>query len=353
MKLNKSQILMMVGALLLLSLFALPMWQITLGAPQYPEPIGMNIWINKIADMNPNDLKNINLMNHYIGMEEIPEFIPEFKFFPYIVGCMVILGLLFGLSGKRKLYLTWFVMMCGLGILGMYDFWLWEYDYGHNLDPHAAIKFVDELGSPMAYQPPLIGQKTILNFVATSIPTYGAYLMFLGISLSLFAFFIAKKEKVYAKSRVIINKKSVVKFTASIFLITSLSSCSVGPKEINYGSDDCNYCKMHIVDRQHAAEIVTKKGKVFKYDAIECMLNEMARTDVDKHELYLTNVFSTPSILKNANEVTYIISKAIPSPMGKYLTAFETKNEATQVVAEKGGEIYNWEEIKIKFKVVK
>lgn len=191
---KKSQILMLIGSCLLLGLFVFPMWNITLGAPQYPEPIGMNIWINKIEDMNPNDLKNINLMNHYVGMKEIPEHIDEFKYFPYIVIFMMGLGIIFGFLDKPKLYLVWFGIMCVLGVLGMYDFWLWEHDYGHNLDSKAAIKFVDNLGNPLAYQPPLIGTKIILNFVARSIPSTGAYLLFIGMFASIFAYKIGSKK---------------------------------------------------------------------------------------------------------------------------------------------------------------
>ena len=91
-----SKVIMIVGALLLLSLFVVPLWQITLSAPQYPEPIGMNIWITKIADMNPNDVNNINIMNHYVGMKEIPEHMAEFDIFPWVVGGMAILGVIFG-----------------------------------------------------------------------------------------------------------------------------------------------------------------------------------------------------------------------------------------------------------------
>jgi len=83
--------------------------------------------------------------------------------------------------------------MAILGTMGMYDFYLWEYDYGHNLDPHAAIQFTDAEGNPMAYQPPLIGNKMLLNFMARSWPATGAYLLFTGMFLSLVAFFVDKK----------------------------------------------------------------------------------------------------------------------------------------------------------------
>lgn len=189
-----SKILMITGALLLLGLFIFPMWQITLKAPQYPEPIGMNIWINKFTDKNPNDIKNINIMNHYVGMKDIPETIPEFEIFPYVVGAMVFLGVILGFVGNYKLYLGWFILMVILGSIGLYDFYLWEYEYGHNLKENAAIKFVTEDGQPMAYQPPLIGSKMILNFEAISLPITGAYFMFVGMAMSVVAFVIGKRE---------------------------------------------------------------------------------------------------------------------------------------------------------------
>ena len=192
---KKSRIIMMVGAFLLLSLFVFPLWNITLEAPQYPVGIGMDIWINKIADSNPNDIQNINLMNHYVGMDNIPEHMAEFDIFPPVVAAMAIIGIIIGFIGKRKLYITWLVIMSILGSAGMYDFYSWEYKYGHNLKENAAIKFTDEKGEPLAYQPPLIGNKIILNFKAKSWPMTGAYLMFLGMGLSLVAFYVDKKEE--------------------------------------------------------------------------------------------------------------------------------------------------------------
>ena len=109
---------------------------------------------------------------------------------------MVILGVFLGFKASYKWFLAWFILMVVLGILGMYDFYLWEYDYGHNLSEHAAIKFTNPDGSPMAYQPPLIGSKTILNFTAHSYPKIGAMFMFLGMILSLVAYSFGKKESV-------------------------------------------------------------------------------------------------------------------------------------------------------------
>ena len=86
-----------------------------------------------------------------------------------------------------------------LGSIAMYDFYLWEYDYGHNLKETAAIKFTTETGEPMAYQPPLIGSKMILNFKAISMPRVATYMMLVGMLASILAYVQSKKEK-YALS---------------------------------------------------------------------------------------------------------------------------------------------------------
>ncbi len=191
---KKSKLLMIVGSLLLLGLFVFPLWNITLEAPQYPIPLGMDIHINKFEDTHEFDIKNINLMNHYVGMQYIPETIPEFKIFPWAVGIMVVLGVIIGLKGNYKLFLAWFIVMSLLGIAGMYDFYLWEHDYGHNLNPKAIMKFTNPDGSIMGFQPPLCGSKDILNFKAHSYPRIGAYLMFVGMALTFVAFVVGKKE---------------------------------------------------------------------------------------------------------------------------------------------------------------
>jgi hypothetical protein len=191
---KKSRILMTVGSLLLLGLFVFPLWNITLEAPQYPIPLGMDIHINKFVDTHEFDIKNINLMNHYVGMHYIPDTIPEFKIFPVAIVIMVLLGVVIGLKGNYKLFLAWFILMSILGVAGMYDFYLWEYDYGHNLDPKAIMNFKNSDGSVMGFQPPLFGTKYILNFTAHSYPRIGAYFMFAGMLMTFIAFFVGKKE---------------------------------------------------------------------------------------------------------------------------------------------------------------
>ncbi|WP_196890461.1 hypothetical protein [Aureivirga marina] len=190
-----SKLMMILGAISILGLFVFPLWRITLEAPQYPIPLAMDIYINDFADVHPHDIKNINLMNHYVGMQYIPESIPEFTIFPIVIAVMSVLGIAVGFIGKHKLFLAWFILMLLLAIAGMYDFYLWEHDYGHNLDPNAIMKFTNKDGSVMGFQPPLFGSKDILNFKAHSYPQLGAIFLAIGMALSFISFFVGKKQQ--------------------------------------------------------------------------------------------------------------------------------------------------------------
>ena len=192
---KKSNLIMIVAAILPLALFFFPLWKITLEAPQYPTPLGMYIHINDFSDVNPHDIKNINIMNHYVGMQYIPDAIPEFKIFPIGIIATSILGLLIGFRGNYKWFLGWLILMCGLSAAGLYDFYIWEHDYGHNLDPKAIMKFTNPDGTVMGFQPPLFGSKDILNFTAHSYPQLGAFFLGIGMALSFVAFYVGKKAK--------------------------------------------------------------------------------------------------------------------------------------------------------------
>ncbi|MBT8298232.1 MAG: nitrous oxide reductase accessory protein NosL [Maribacter sp.] len=129
------------------------------------------------------------------------------------------------------------------------------------------------------------------------------------------------------------------------------ASCEVSPKPINYGSDGCHFCSMTIVDKQHAAQIVTKKGKAFKFDAVECMMNHLKDVDTASIALYMVNNLQEPGELIDAKKATFLISKEIPSPMGEYLSAFKSRVEAENIETENNGKLYSWNELLTRFKV--
>lgn len=184
------QILMALAGLLLLVLFVLPMWKITLIAPQYPQGVEMHIYINKIGGSEPGTLQNINILNHYIGMKSIePDSINELVYFPYIVIGFCLTAIFVALIDKKQLYMIWLIIFVLALCLAMYDFYLWEYDYGHNLANNAPMKFDIE-----SFQPPLIGNKDLLNFVAKSYPHIGGYAIMISVILSSLATYIKFKK---------------------------------------------------------------------------------------------------------------------------------------------------------------
>lgn len=132
-------------------------------------------------------------------------------------------------------------------------------------------------------------------------------------------------------------------FSIAVFVL--LGSCNISPQPINYGSDGCHFCSMTIVDRQHASELVTRKGKVFKFDAAECMLNHMKEIDTTTVALFLVNDYEQPGELVDATKATYLISKGISSPMGEFLTAFDSRVKAEKAQLEHHGDLYTWVEL--------
>lgn len=189
---KKSRILILVAGFILIFTYFLPIWSISLDAPQYPEGIGMYIFLNTIQGHHPHDLDNINGLNHYIGMKKIvPDSIPELKFMPFIMAFMIVFAILIYFINKKLWVWIWVILFFILMAVGLYDYYIWGYDYGHNLDPHAAIKVPG-----MSYQPPLIGTKKLLNFTSTSLPAAGGIVIGISIILGLTAIFLDSKKGV-------------------------------------------------------------------------------------------------------------------------------------------------------------
>lgn len=183
-----------VSALLLLSAYFVPLWQILMWAPQYPEGLEMKIWINTLT----GDVKIISALNHYIGMKHIEvSMFPEFKYMIYIVAFIIGIGLLTALSNRRLMLWIYGTVIIAAGIGALVDFYLWGYDYGHNLNPTAPI-----VVPGMSYQPPLIGTKQLLNFTAFSGPDIGGWIFIvsgiLTIGTLILELYVARKKVVPA-----------------------------------------------------------------------------------------------------------------------------------------------------------
>ncbi|MBI2967302.1 MAG: nitrous oxide reductase accessory protein NosL [Bacteroidetes bacterium] len=364
---NYSRYILLFGIISLLLPLFFPLWKIRLEAPQYPQGIGLQIYIDQIKGIEENDLTNINLLNHYIGMKKIePESIPELRFMKYAVWGFIAMGFLVFLFKSKTMVFSWMAAVSLAGILALYDFHLWEYDFGNDIDPHAAIKM-----DGMNYQPPLFGKKQLLNITANSYPAIGGigYLLaaLSGVVSVVIIFSRINFRKRKAKVKVTESrhdlcrqkKENPFEYAAClisakvrhIFLLSVIAlffaACSREPVPIEYGSDICHQCRMVISDKRYGTELITVKGKIYKFDSIECIAQFTGSGKVRKenvHSMLITD-YTTPGHFIDAGNAVFLISDNLPSPMGANLTGFGNKLISGKFQSELQGELFTWEEI--------
>ncbi len=123
-----------------------------------------------------------------------------------------------------------------------------------------------------------------------------------------------------------------------------LVGCNPKPVQINYGEDHCAFCKMSIVDPKFGGALVTKKGRVFKFDAVECIL-PFVNENKDIYSHLLVTPYDLPGTLMAKDSVYFAKSEAIRSPMGAHLGVFHSKVTAREFITENDGEIVLWGEL--------
>lgn len=319
---------------MLIFVLFIPIWRIELAAPQYPEGLVIKINANGLS----GDVPIINGLNHYIGMKTLrnEDFI-EFKILPYLISLFAMFFFIVAIVRNRKLMLALFVSFLLFGTIAMVDFWKWEYNYGHNLNPDAAI-----IVPGMAYQPPLIGYKQLLNFGAYSIPDIGGWLFVIAglllLSCLIFVYWTRRKA-------VRLNKGMALA-TASVLFI-AISGCSVKPEPLKIGVDNCHYCKMTISDNNFGAEVLTKKGKVFKYDDPHCLFSEISekKTDIATvKDFYFTDFCDGHELIKSQN-CFFLKSSQLKAPMDGHIAAFSSHDSLKVYGTKLGGEEVSWNQL--------
>lgn len=324
----------MMSAIGLVIILFTPIWRIELSAPQYPEGLALTIHAKGLQ----GNVDIINGLNHYIGMKTLHnEDFFEFTLLPY---CIIFFAIAFAFAAiinQRQWLNVLFILFVTFGIIAMVDFWRWEYNYGHNLNPNAAI-----IVPGMAYQPPLIGFKQLLNFGAYSIPDIGGWIFIATGVISLTCMIIEWK-----RYRVIKRKFSPI--PAVVLLLTSLflGSCNAGPDVITTGKDNCNYCKMTITDAKYGAELVTKKGKVYKFDDVHCLLSFIQTKMIDKKEInniYLVDFAGNHSLIK-ARESFLLQGDIIKGPMNGNIIAFKNKDSMKVMANQLNAVAVSWDNL--------
>jgi copper chaperone NosL len=325
-----SRTLLAVASVLLLGTFVLPLWRIDLVAPQYPEGLGMLIRINTVSGIKPNDLANINGLNHYIGMKPIePDAIPELRIMPWIVAGLAAFGLIGAALGARRLLYGWLGGFVTLAVVGLIDFWRWEYDYGHNIDfEHAIIKVPG-----MTYQPPLIGTKQLLNFTAASWPALGAVCLGVAFALGVAALMVARRRGANVKR-------------ASVAMAVAVAACAPpGPQAIADKGKSCDYCRMTISDDRFGGQLITRKGKAYAFDAIECLASYYLqnKTAGDGSSVWVAD-FAKPGHWIKAEDALFVRNDAHQSPMGLNLVALSADAD-TASTGQVQGTTLRWPEV--------
>jgi nitrous oxidase accessory protein len=254
-----------------------------------------------------------------------PDTIPELRFMPYILGFLILTGLLVAALGKRNALIAWSALLAATLAAGLADYWKWGYDYGHDLNPDAIIKIPG-----MTYQPPLIGSKQLLNFVATSWPASGGWLLIAAAALVAAALFVTATPKLAARAVALVG----------------LAACAAsGPQPIALGQDACDYCRMTIADARYGGEAITTTGRVHKFDGIECLAG-WARTAPagTVKALYVIDL-QHPGTLVPAESAGFLKAALIHSPMGKSLVGFVSMKAAEEQRAMLGGTTMTWAEV--------
>lgn len=324
---------MIICGLSFIAVLFVPLWHIDLDAPQYPEGLRLLIYPGKLA----GNVDIINGLNHYIGMKTLHtgDFF-EFTILPYIIGFFSLFFIVTGLAARKKLLYVLFMLFVSFGILAMYDFWRWEYNYGHNLNPDAAI-----IVPGMAYQPPLIGFKQLLNFGAYSVPDIGGWIF---VSAGALLLFITVAVLRSAKSSE--TKKAIPAVMAFMLLVTTVS-CNTSPEPLKTGVDNCYFCKMTISDVRFGAELVTNKGKVYKFDDAHCILNYLKTKDVypgNTKNIYFTNYAGDHQLI-DVNNAFLLQAQQLRSPMGGNIAAFDNNDSLLAIQKRFPGNTVIWNDL--------
>lgn len=328
-----SKILLLAAAALFVGSIFVPMWRIELEAPQYPEGLVLQLHANKIA----GDVDIINGLNHYIGMKTLhTEDFVEFKILPYILGMFGVLAVVNVFLPKRKLLYTLFGSLILFGILAASDFYRWNYNYGHDLDPNAAIKVPG-----MAYQPPLLGYKQLLNFGAYSIPDTGGW-MLLTAGLLLF---IAIAKETHLLQRIQKKRKPKTMALMAVMSFTLFSCAEDKAVPIKLNVDHCDFCKMGIADGKYGAEVITQKGRVYKFDDIACMTSYCKENTATPFKSYYIHDHTKENELIPAETAFFISGGSIKTPMHGNVVGFSTADAAQEFLIKYGAEKVEWKEV--------
>ena len=138
----------------------------------------------------------------------------------------------------------------------------------------------------------------------------------------------------------------MMKYYFSILILFLLFSC--GSKEaqpIKLNVDNCDFCGMSIADGKYAAEVITEKGRAYKFDDISCMMKYCKENSDTKMGAYFVNDFAQDNVLIPTNAAFFLSGGAIQSPMRGGIIAFSKKADAKEMAIKLEAEPITWKAI--------
>jgi copper chaperone NosL len=361
---TESRLILSLGALLLIPAFWLPLWSIRIVAPQYNDGLGMFIGLRDIWGHTQHDIQNINILNHYIGMQQIdPAIVDVLTIMPWVVGFLIVSALIVALIGKRWLVMGWLVAFALLGTAGLYEFYSWNVDYGTNLDPRAPIKIPG-----MVYTPPIFGTKQLLNMTTTSLPSWGT--LFIGLA------FLSGVLALVNEYRPFVGKKSTgtvgrvgrrIRKSDSLFygaatgmiallaLTLTAAGCTAPPAtaEPQHTAAEfpagvpCAYCAGIIEQARFGGQLTTIDGQTYRFMSVECLAGFIVEGRVPAGHVASVQVvdYSHGERLIDAETAHYVRMQFERSPNGLNLAAVETERVAGTLHYFHGGERMKWPKV--------
>jgi copper chaperone NosL len=355
---KESRGMLVLAAALLVPVFVLPLWSIRIVAPQYREGLGMFIGLRDIWGHSEHDIQNINILNHYIGMKPIdPATVDVLTLMPWVVGFLMAAALVAALVGKRWLIGGWLVAFAVLGTAGLMEFYSWNHDYGHNLDPMAPIKIPG-----MSYQPPVFGTKQLLNMSTSSYPSWGTLFVALAFAAGVLALVNEYRRGGLLPIRSAGTPRAATRSTATaaaagvMAIVLAGASCTPGAPAAqaaeaaevgSFAADrpECAYCEGRIEESRYGAQLVTTDGETFRFRGIECLAGFLLEERVEADRIATLQVvdFNHGERLIDARTAHYVRMDFERSPGGLDLAAVETEKVAGTLHYFLGGERMGWD----------
>src|SRR5262245_13520200 len=183
------RVLLALALLGLVPAYFSPLYNMTMFAPQYQDGLRLDIYSYKLeGGRDGQDVKEINVLNHYIGMRDlVTEDFTEFKWLPFVIGIVGLLFLRSAVLGKASHLVDVSVLYVYFGAFALWSFGYKMYQYGHRLDPKAAVRVEP-------FMPPLFGYKKLANFEVYSYPQLGSYALAAAAATLLLALYLAWRQ---------------------------------------------------------------------------------------------------------------------------------------------------------------